>query len=225
MHGSSWRFLAHRRWHCGRGGRSWRLLLRETFLEGFHPINHRSHMRLGHFGHFLALELGSDHRPHILLILVPIFLWLERSRKTFNELSRELLFLFFQFGLIGRNGFSRAYLIGIEHRVQRHALSSWPDNHDVFTLVHGEFRDGSVAGLFHGLHKQLISFHPGILGGDVIRGVEIDWIHFIQLHKLQNLHHPCRGRLDLIELLFAEQHVLILFILVALHNFGAFHVG
>src|SRR5207249_10582326 len=114
-------------------------------------------MWLRHFGHFLALELGSDHPPHILLILVPIFLWLERSRKTFNELPRQLLFLLFHFDLIGRNGFSRAYLIGIEHRVERHALASWPDDHDVFALVHGELGDRSVTGLFHGLHKQLIS--------------------------------------------------------------------
>jgi len=33
----------------------------------------------------------------------------------------------------------------------------------------------------------------------------------------------CRGRLDLVELLLAEQDVLILFIFVTLHDFGALH--
>src|SRR2546425_11573404 len=131
LHGSRWRFLAHGRLRFGsrRCGCSRRLLFRKALLEGFHQINHRSHMWLRHFGHFLALELGSDHPPHILLILVPIFLWLQKSRKTFNELPRQLLFLLFHFDLIGRNGFSRAYLIGIEHPVQRHALSSSADDH------------------------------------------------------------------------------------------------
>ena len=34
-----------------------------------------------------------------------------------------------------------------------------------------------------------------------------------------------RRRLNLVELLLREQHVLILFVLVALHNFRAFHVS
>src|SRR5438093_232412 len=33
-----------------------------------------------------------------------------------------------------------------------------------------------------------------------------------------------RGRLDLVEFLFAEQNVLILFVFVAFHNFGPLHV-
>ena len=182
-------------------------------------------MRLGNFGYLLALELGSDHRPHILLILVPISLWLEGSRKTFNKLSRQLLFLFFHFDLVSRNGLRRANLIGIKHRMQRHALSPWPDNHDVFALVHGELRDGSVSGLLHSLHQQLISFHPGVFRREVIGGIEVEWIHLIQFHELQDLHHARRGRLDLVELLFVEQNVLILFVFVALHNLGPFHVA
>src|SRR6267143_220895 len=224
LHRSSWRLLAHGRFRCERGHGSGCLLFRQTLLEGFHQVNHGSHMRLRYFGHFLAFELGSDHRSYILLLFVPIFLWLERSRKTFNKLSRELLFLFFHFDLIGRNRFSRAYLIGIEHRVQRHAFGSWPDNHDVFTLMHGEFCDGSVTGLFHSFHEQLISLHPGVLGSNVIGGIKVERIHLAQLHELQNLHHARRGRLDLVELFFAEQNVLILFVFVALHDFGSFHV-
>src|SRR6266436_4836173 len=227
LHGSSWRFLPHRRCRFRRdgGGGSRRLLFRETLLEGFHQVNHGSHMRLGHFGHFLAFELGGNHRAYIFLILVPIFLRFEWSRKTLDKLPRELFFLLFHFDLIGRNGFGRANLIGIEHRVQRHALGPWPDNHDVFTLMHGELGDGSVTGLLHSLHEQLISLRPSVLRGNVIRGVEVQRVHLLQLHELQNLHHARRGRLDLVEFLFAEQHVLILFVFVALHNFRPFHVA
>src|SRR6266478_32509 len=227
LHGSSWRFLPHRRCRFRRdgGGGSRRLLFRETLLEGFHQINHGSHVRLGHFGHFLAFELGGNHRAHVFLILVPVFLWFERRRKTFNELPRQLLFLLLHFDLIGRNGFGRSYLIGIEHRVQRHALAPRPHNHDVFTLMHGELGDGSVAGLFHRFHKQLISLHPGVLRRHVIRGVEVQRVHLLQLHELQDFHHARRGRLDLVEFFFAEQHVLILLVFVALHNLGPFHVA
>src|SRR5258708_30164156 len=136
LHGSSWGFLAHRRFRCERGG-SWCLLFREALLEGFHQINHRSHVRLGDFGYFLALELRSNHRLYIFLILVPVFLRLEGSRKTFNELLRELLFLVFQFHLVCRNGFRRANLIGIEHGVQRHSPAARPKDYDGFPLMHG----------------------------------------------------------------------------------------
>src|SRR5260370_1466250 len=182
-------------------------------------------MWLGHFGHFLPLELGSDHRLHILLILVTVFLWLERSRETLNELLRELLFLLFHFDLVGRNGFSRAYLIRIKHRVQRHALGARPDNHDMFTLMHGELGDGSVAGFFHSLHEQLISLHSSVFRRDVIGGIKVERIHLTQFHELQDFHYARRRRLDLVEFLFVEQHVLILFVFVALHNFGPFHVA
>ena len=91
--------------------------------------------------------------------------------------------------------------------------------------MHGEFCDCSVTGLFHGLHEQLISLHAGILRSDVIGGIEVEWIHLIQFHELQDLHHARRGRLDLVELLFVEQNVLILFVFVALHNLGPFHVA
>src|SRR6266478_9057908 len=133
LHGSSRGFLTHGRFRCERG-RSRRLLFRETLFEGFHQVNYGSHMRLGHFGYFLALELRSNHRLYIFLILVPVFLRLEGSRKTFNELLRKLLFLVFQFHLVCRNGFRRANLIGIEHGVQRHSPAAWPKNHDVFPL-------------------------------------------------------------------------------------------
>src|SRR5467141_617905 len=219
LHGSRWRFLAHGRWRCGR------LLFRETLLESFHQIDDRSHMWLRHFGDFLSFELGGDHRLHVFLILVPVFLRIEWSRKTLDKLLRELLFLLFHFDLVGRNGFSCAYLIGIEHRVQRHALSPWPDNHNVFALMHGELGNGSVAGFFHGFHEQLISLHSSIFGRDVVGRIEVQRIHLIQLHELQDFHHARRGRFDLVEFLFAEQHVLILFVFVALHNFGPLHVA
>src|SRR5579863_9621959 len=104
LHGSSWRLLAHGgfRCNCGCGGRSGRLLFREALLEGFHQVDHRSHVRLGHLGYFLALELGGDHVAQVLLIFVAILLRLERSSKTLDELLRELLFLILYFDLVGR---------------------------------------------------------------------------------------------------------------------------
>src|SRR5258708_6653063 len=111
LHGSSGRLLAHGCCRFSRGGRSWCLLFRKTLFEGFHQIDDRSHVRLSNFGHFLALELRSNHRLYIFLILVPIFLRLEGSRKTFNELLRALFFLVFQFHPFFRNGFLRANLL------------------------------------------------------------------------------------------------------------------
>jgi len=84
---------------------------------------------------------------------------------------------------------------------------------------------GAVAGVLHGAHQQLVSFHPGVLRRNVIRGVEIERVHVVQLDEFQNFHDFRRGRLNLVELLLAEEHVLILFILVTLYDFGALHVA
>src|SRR5260370_18681660 len=98
LHGSRWWLLTHR---CCRFGsdssRSRRLLFREALLEGFHQINHGSHMWLGHFGHFLPLELGTAHRLHLLLLIVSVFLWLERSRETPHVTVTQLSFFSFSF--------------------------------------------------------------------------------------------------------------------------------
>src|SRR5882672_7897668 len=84
LHGASKRFLAHERFRCQceRGGRGRGLLFRETLLEDFHQINHRSHMWLGYFNYFLTLELCSDHNAHIFLVFVAILFQRKRSRQA-----------------------------------------------------------------------------------------------------------------------------------------------
>ena len=61
-----------------------RLPFGQALLQRFHQINHRSHVRLRDFGHFLALELGCDHRAHIVLVRVVVFVRLERHGKVFD---------------------------------------------------------------------------------------------------------------------------------------------
>src|SRR5260370_9189878 len=95
----------------------------------------------------------------------------------------------------------------------------------MFMLMHGELGDGSVAGFFHSLHEQLISLHSSVFRRDVIGGIKVERIHLTQFHELQDFYYARRRRLDLVEFLFVEQHVLILFVFVALHNFGPFHVA
>src|SRR6266480_2037090 len=55
----------------------------------------------------------------------------------------------------------------------------------------------------------------------VVRGVEVQRIHFAKLYELQDLHDARRGRLNLVELFFGEEHVLIFFVFVALDDFRA----
>ena len=87
--------------------------------------------------------------------------------------------------------------------------------------MHRQFSDCRVAGLLQGAHQQLVGLRSAFIRRKIVRGVEIDRIHFAQLHELQNLRDLRRGGLDLVELLFGEQHVLIFFVFVALHDFRA----
>src|SRR5260370_12934982 len=115
--------------------------------------------------------------------------------------------------------------MGKERGVQRHGVGSGPDNHDVFQLMHGELGDGSITGLFHCFHEQLICLHSSVFRRHVIGGIEVERIHLTELHELQDFHDARGGRLDLVEFLFAEQDILILFVFVALHNFRPFDVS
>ena len=180
---------------------------------------------MSHLGHFLAFELGGDQSPHIFLILVAILLRVKRSRKALDQLLCEFLLLLFHLDLVGWNRLGGANFVRIEHRVQGHAFATRANNHDVLALVHSEFCDGSVAGFLHGLHQELISLNARVFRRNVIRCVKVQWIHLIELHKLQNFHDFRGRRLDLVQLFFVEQDVLVFFVLVALHDFRAFHIA
>ena len=91
--------------------------------------------------------------------------------------------------------------------------------------MHRNLCNGRVRRLFHRHHQQFVCLRSALFGPNVIRRVEIQWVHLVHLHELQNLHYVRRRRLNLVELLLREQHILILFVLVALHNFRAFHIS
>ena len=71
--------------------------------------------------------------------------------------------------------------------------------------------------------SNLVRLDPGVFRAEVVRGIEVEWIHLLQLHELQNFHNAGGRRLDFVQLFFGEEHVLVFFVLVALHNFGALH--
>src|SRR6266403_4274381 len=169
-------------------------------------------------GDLLALLLGFDHGAHAFLILILVFFRLEFCGEAFDELLGE----FFLGGLGLGGGVGLAILgdfadfVGVIHGVQGHAIGARADDHDVFALVHGEFGDGRVAGLFHGLEEKLVGFLAFVLGSDVIGGVVVKRVDFVDLDEFEDFHGPSGLRLDFVELLFAEQDILVLFVLVAL---------
>src|SRR5580704_2493482 len=195
----------------------------DTLFEGFHQVNDGSELRVLGGGNLLALALGLDHLLHAFHVVVFVFLGFERSGEALDELLGE----FFLGGLGLGGGVDLAVLgdfanfVGIEHRVERHALGARADYDDVLSLVHRELGDGGVAGLFHGIEEKLVRFAAFVLGCDVVRSVEIERVDLVHFYKFKYFHRASGLRLDLVELFFVEEDVLVLFVFVALHDFVA----
>ena len=97
-----------------------------------------------------------------------------------------------------------------------------PQKHRVFAVVHGELGDGHVAGLFHRLGQQRVGPAAGFIRHQKIRRFEVDGIHFLVLHELQDLHRLRGFGFDLLDFFRFDNDVLALAILVALDDLVAF---
>src|ERR1700733_15164470 len=195
----------------------------DALFEGFHQVDDRSELRMLGGGDLLALALGLDHLLHAFHVIVFVFLGFERSGKAFDELLGE----FFLGGLGLGGGVDLAVLgdfanfVGVEHRVERHALGARANDDDVLSLVHRELGDSGVAGLFHCVEEKLVGFAAFVFGRDVVRSVEVERVDFIHFYKFQYFHGASGLRLDLVELFFLEEDILVLFVFVALDDFVA----
>ena len=97
---------------------------------------------------FLPFLLFLDQALDILAVLVRELLRLERSRQVVNQALRQLkllggVFGFRSFALVGFVQFIR-----VIKRMKDQASFGGPDQHDVFTVMHGNFRDRILLGLF-----------------------------------------------------------------------------
>ena len=96
-----------------------------------------------------------------------------------------------------------------------------PDEHRVLALMHGQLRDGGVAGLIHGVDEQMVRFAAGVFGNQVIRAVEVERVDLVHLDELEDLHAVGRLRLDLLDLRVLHEDILVFDVLVPLDNLGA----
>src|SRR5712692_8222908 len=62
-----------------------RLLFGEALLQGVHQVNDGRQLRVRDGGQFLTLERRGDDRTQAFLILVAVFVRVERRRKSLDE--------------------------------------------------------------------------------------------------------------------------------------------
>jgi hypothetical protein len=78
-----------------------------------------------------------------------------------------------------------------------------------------------MAGLLHGPNQQLVRLAPRRVGHRVVGGVVVEWIHFLALHEIENLHALGGRWRQLLDLLIVDQDVGVLGVLVALDDLAA----
>src|ERR1700722_8915531 len=160
-------------------------------------------------GNFLAMSLSFNQAFQTILIGVVILLGMERRGEALDQLLSQRALLLLDFGLIRVAMFlGRANLVGIKHGVEGKAALARADDDDILAIVHGDFRDSSVTGFFHGLGQEVISLLAGIFGSDIVRRVEIDGIDFFELDEFENVHGARRIGLYFVQFLLGKEEVL-----------------
>ena len=67
----------------------------------------------------------------------------------------------------------------------------------------------------------MIGLLAGVFGSGVVRSVKVKRIHFIGFDEFQYFHGARRGRVELVQFFFGEEHVLIFLVLKPFDNLGA----
>ncbi len=100
-----------------------------------------------------AAGLGINQLLQTILVSILVLPGFKRGCQTFDELLSERPLLFFNLSLVGMTVFSgRTNLVVIKHGVKREAMLARTNDHDVFAIVHGDFRDARVSGFLHSFH-------------------------------------------------------------------------
>ncbi len=115
-----------------------------------------------------------------------------------------------------------ADFVGVVHRVQSQPGLARAQDYGVFPLVHPQLGDGRKPRLLHRFDQQMIGFPASLFRNREVRAVIEKGIDLLKLDEFQDFHGLGRRRLDGGELLFFYQHILVFFVLVALHDLRPF---
>ncbi len=107
------------------------------------------------------------------------------------------------------------------HGVQQHPVFARPQHHDVLAIVHRNPRDPHVAGLLQAVEQQRVGLLPGFVRRHVVGGLQVNRVHLVRLHELQDLHHLGRLRRHFLDFLVLDHNVAIFFVLESLDDLAA----
>ncbi len=108
------------------------------------------------FHNLLSFHLGLDHGHQVFAVTVFVFFRLKRGHQGFDEHLRHRQLFFFHDAGVCAELFHLADLVGIVHCVQQDALRPWPQNHNVFAIVHGDLGHAYATALAQGFKQQRV---------------------------------------------------------------------
>ena len=134
---------------------------------------------------------------------------------------RDFYFGIFQLDIRRSETFDLANFLLVVHGMQHHSAFVGTQKHRVLAVVHGELCNGDELALLKRLGQQRIRAAASFLGHHVIGGLEVNRIDFTRFHELEDFH--CLGcfGFNFLDLFGLDDHVFILPVLVALHDFAA----
>src|ERR1700722_1243197 len=208
---------------CDRSQKvSLRRFPRKARLQRGHQIDDVLSFHARHYRQLLPPPFCFDQPLQLLPVGVNVLARFKRRGQRIDQLHGQLRFRVLELGFLwffpgGPN------LIFVEHRVKREAAFERANDDNIFATEHRHFGNSGISGLPHRIEQQIIGSHATLIRLGVIRAFEVDRINLLALYKTQDFHRSRRLGFDLFELLFREQEILTLLVLVAFNYLRAIH--
>ena len=198
----------------------------EALLERRHQVR-----RLGRLGllarsadDLLARRLALEQVEQLLAVLVAIVVGLEVAGQGLDQLLGHL-----ELALLGLLGLllledlavevlGRGDLVVEAHRGQGEDVVHRADRGQMLLVAEHEAGDRDLARLLHRLHEQRVGARGALVGTEVVGLLEVDRVDVVEIDEVLDLDRAGPLRVELGELVAAQDHVLVGRVLVALDD-------
>src|ERR1022692_2137230 len=116
---------------------------------------------------------------------------------------------------IGAEFLQRPDFVAVEQCMEHQSEAAGSKQDQVFAIMHGELREGGLPGAPQRFVEQRVGLLAGPFRRYIIGCVQVHRIDLRLGHELQHLHHAGTARRDLRQFALLDDHVAVLFVLVA----------
>ena len=163
--------------------------------------------------HLLALRLALDQRQDLVAVLVAVLGGVEVGGERVDQRLGHLELLLGRLAVRGvelvRDLVRRDDLVGEAHRRHRHHPVHRPQRGEVLLAAQHEARDRDLAGVLHRLDEQRVGLLGALVGAEVVGVIEVDRVDLVQVDEVLDLDRPRLLRVELLELVTGDDHVLL----------------